>query len=352
VRTGLLSIGDVPWSEITERAQLAEQLGFDHFWVADERFFREPFQLLAMAAGATEHIALGPCVVDPYTRHPALIATAAGTLDEIAGGRAVIVLGAGKSGFREMGVERAHSARRLREAAVLIKELCWRGSADFEGSEVVFRDGRANMPLRAGLPVWIATEGPMTIAAAAEVADAVMVSSAGTRDQVARIGDMLDSAAAHAGRRRIPLHLRMDVVIADDPAEVESVLRPIVLRHFLRHLGDPGFWEQNAVDPALIERLRGINYRGYSRDAESLSALAQAVPGEYIGRFAWGGTGADVAGALAEVADLVDGVTVFPLLAAGQRWADAVRRVWEVMASVCGDAHQTSKQSGEGGSNG
>ena len=58
---------------------------------------------------ARERIRLGPCVTDPYSRHAALTAMAIATLDEISGQRAVLGIGAGVSGFRELG-DRAREA--------------------------------------------------------------------------------------------------------------------------------------------------------------------------------------------------------------------------------------------------
>ena len=95
-----------------EVAKLAEATGYDHFWLADERFFREVYGSLTLVAHHTSRITVGTCVTDPYSRHPALTAMAIATLDEIAGGRAVLGLGAGISGFAELGVKRERPAER------------------------------------------------------------------------------------------------------------------------------------------------------------------------------------------------------------------------------------------------
>src|SRR5678816_4839729 len=75
-----------------EIAQLAERTGYDYLWLADERFFREVYACLTLCALRTRRIRLGPCVTDPYSRHPALTAMAIATLDEISGQRAVLGL--------------------------------------------------------------------------------------------------------------------------------------------------------------------------------------------------------------------------------------------------------------------
>ncbi len=102
MRTGVLVVGEHAIPRLLALCRLAEALGYDFFWYADERFFREVYSGLACCALNTSRIRLGPCVTDPYSRHPALTAVAIGTLDEISGGRAVLGIGAGVSGFAEL----------------------------------------------------------------------------------------------------------------------------------------------------------------------------------------------------------------------------------------------------------
>src|SRR5262249_57306009 len=83
---------------LVERAKLAEASGYDTVWLADERFYREVYACLTLFAANTARVRLGPCVTDPFARHPALTAMAIATIDEISGGRAVLGIGAGISG--------------------------------------------------------------------------------------------------------------------------------------------------------------------------------------------------------------------------------------------------------------
>ena len=118
MRLELLMLGDVLVAQLVERARLAEASGFDAVWLADERFYRDVYTSLAPVALATSRVQLGPCVTDPFARHPALTAMAIATLDEVSRGRAVLGIGAGVSGFAELGIQphkpRARSAKRSR----------------------------------------------------------------------------------------------------------------------------------------------------------------------------------------------------------------------------------------------
>src|SRR5262249_31139667 len=90
-----------PVSRVAELGVLCERLGFDSYWVADQRWMRDVWVSLSATALRTSRILLGTRVTDPYVRHPALTAVAVASLDELSSGRAILGLGAGGSGFRE-----------------------------------------------------------------------------------------------------------------------------------------------------------------------------------------------------------------------------------------------------------
>jgi hypothetical protein len=84
--TGVLLLPSHTPYRLVALAQLAERAGYDFVWLADERFFREVYASLTLCALRTERLKLGPCVTDPYSRHPALTATFAGPPAEVAAG--------------------------------------------------------------------------------------------------------------------------------------------------------------------------------------------------------------------------------------------------------------------------
>ena len=76
--------------ELVGLARLCEDLGYRSFWYTDVRFGRECYVGLSAVASHTSRLRLGPGVSDPYTRHPAMTATAIATLDELSSGRAML----------------------------------------------------------------------------------------------------------------------------------------------------------------------------------------------------------------------------------------------------------------------
>ena len=159
LKTGLLLLPTHAPHRLATLAQLAEHTGYDFLWLADERFFREVYASLTLCALRTERIKLGPCVTDPYSRHPALTAMAIATLDEISGQRAVLGIGAGVSGFRELGIARQQPATAMREAIELIRRLLTGERVNYQGQRVTLQGGRLDFtPVRAQVPIYVASQ--------------------------------------------------------------------------------------------------------------------------------------------------------------------------------------------------
>ena len=88
-----------------ERAQLVEELGFKALWVRDIPFFVpsfgdagqifEPFSYLSYLSGHTNDIALGIASVALPLHHPAHIAKAAATVDQLSEGRFIMGVASG-----------------------------------------------------------------------------------------------------------------------------------------------------------------------------------------------------------------------------------------------------------------
>ncbi len=90
---------DLPVHDYVKLAKLAENAGFDQFWVSNDLFLRSAAVILTAVAAATERIEIGTCILNPYTINPAEIAMFAATLDEFSGGRFNLGLSSGAEDF-------------------------------------------------------------------------------------------------------------------------------------------------------------------------------------------------------------------------------------------------------------
>jgi 5,10-methylenetetrahydromethanopterin reductase len=87
---------DVP-RRVTGWARAAERAGLGSVWLIEDYFHPGAFALAGAVAAVTESVAIGLGVVNPYTRHPALVAMETASLAGLAPGRVVLGLGASAS---------------------------------------------------------------------------------------------------------------------------------------------------------------------------------------------------------------------------------------------------------------
>jgi len=107
MRFGIVILPQDPWPAARRTWQSAEELGFDHAWTYDHLSWRslagQPWHAtvptLTAAATVTSRMRLGTFVASPNFRHPVPFAKEIATVDDIAGGRFLLGLGSGGTGF-------------------------------------------------------------------------------------------------------------------------------------------------------------------------------------------------------------------------------------------------------------
>ncbi|RFA16111.1 luciferase [Subtercola boreus] len=107
MRFGIVILPQDPWAVARPKWEAAEQFGFDHAWTYDHLSWRslagEPWgatmPTLTAAATVTSRIRLGTFVSSPNFRHPVPFAKEVATLDDISGGRFLLGVGSGGTGF-------------------------------------------------------------------------------------------------------------------------------------------------------------------------------------------------------------------------------------------------------------
>ena len=221
-----------PLDKIVSVARMAEELGFENFVHADQRFAGEKdvFVTLAADALATSRIQLGPCVADPYSRIPAMIAVAIATLDELSGGRALLTLGAGGSGFREMHLQRTRVNQALRETIIMIRSLFSGETVNFEGSLFKLSGARLNIDVRPDIPILVATRSPRNLELAGELADGVVIATYVSKAQLEYAIERVRRGAERSGRRLEDIRMASWVYtsISEDGRQAVENVRPFV----------------------------------------------------------------------------------------------------------------------------
>jgi 5,10-methylenetetrahydromethanopterin reductase len=297
MRLQLLLLGDAPVARLVERARLAEAHGYEAVWVADERFYREVYSCLGQIAAHTWNILLGPCVTDPFARHPALTAMAIATLDEMSGGRAVLGIGAGISGFVELGIKRVKPARAIRESIELVKALLRGETVDYHGEVVALDRGRLSFsPPRADIPVYFASNGPLGQRVGTELADGIIMEACASTAEVRAFRDAVWGAARRVGRdpHSIRIIARLNTCIFPDSRAARDAVRPTVARY----LGAGRLRSRTAAAQGLTlpaEAVAAVAGAPYAAGVAPYLPLLPLITDRHVDAFTLAGTVGEVA---------------------------------------------------------
>ena len=338
LRTGLLMLPSRPIAEMAMLVARAESLGYDDVWLADERFFREVYSALAVFAAQTSRVRLGPCVTDPYSRHPSLTAMAIATVDEIARGRAVLGIGAGVSGFAELGVDPSKSATAIRESIELIRRLLAGETVTMKGQQISFHEGRLDFrPGRVDIPIYVASQREAGCRVAGRLADGAIMQGAVADPLVRFFRESVHAAAREAGRdpARIDLVARLNACIHDDRGVARNVMRPGLVRSLVAQRRDFFTFVTAGlrVPESLAGKLRGL---GYTHDPAPLNAIAPEIPDEFVDACTLTGPPDVVARDVIRLGrNGISQVMIYPMAAPGDAMETTVQRFQrEVMPRV------------------
>ena len=141
------------------------------------------------------------------------------TLDEISDKRAILGIGAGISGFAELGIDRKKPPRAIREAIELIRVL-------LRGRERSLTRARSSSSPKASsasrrsaseIPVYVASNGPIGQKTAGAVADGAIMEACGNVEEVKAFRAVLErgrEARPVAIRDAVKLVARLNTCIA------------------------------------------------------------------------------------------------------------------------------------------
>jgi len=208
---------EVRWPELLDMARAIEDLGYNSIWLGEHLLYRWPdraprgpweaWASLAGLAAVTSRVTIGPLVACTAFHNPAILAKRADTIDEIAGGRFVLGLGAGwnETEFRAFGVPFDHRIARFEEAFTIIRSLLRDGAVDFEGAYYQARDCELlpRGPRPGGPPLMIGSSGERMLRITAPHVDswnAWFADTGNSPSGVAALHEKVESACAEVGR--------------------------------------------------------------------------------------------------------------------------------------------------------
>lgn len=337
----LLVIGDCSIETMVERVKLAEASGYDKVFLADERFYREVYSCLAIFATNTTRVGLGPCVTDPFARHPALTAMAIATLDEISNGRANLGLGAGISGFNELGLVHNKRPRAIRESIDLIKALLKGGTVNFQGEVVRFKDGHLNFkPERSEIPIYVASNGPLGQRAGGAIGDAVIMEACGSVEEARALRSEVDRGATKADRApgAVKLVARLNACVACDGRAARDVVRPTVARLLGRRALKLATAEAQGL-ALTAEAIASIGPAPYNEGVKPYLHLLPLISDRHVDAFTLAGTVDEIVAHIVALRGAgIDSVIIRPFAAPDVTIEQAIeifgRQIWPAAASA------------------
>jgi 5,10-methylenetetrahydromethanopterin reductase len=243
----------------------------------------------------------------------------------MSGGRALLGLGVGSTGFRELGIRAERPVAALREAVGVVRRLLRGEEVTCEGKVISLAGGKLQFtPVRTEIPIYFATQGQRITELAGEVADGVMIANTALPAAVEFYLECVTRGAGKVPRpaSEIDVVLRFEMCIADDPAEAEAIMRRRVA---MRVAAGYGHWE-------YLERL-GITLPqsfvdiAASRNLRAAAEASDLLPAEAVRRMVLAGDSGGVAAQLsAAIRPGVTRVIVRPHAGPGGSVGDVLRR--------------------------
>jgi 5,10-methylenetetrahydromethanopterin reductase len=280
-------------------AAVAEAAGVDSVWVAEGPLGRDAFVCLSAIAGATERVALGTAIVNPYIRHPAQLASAFATLDELSAGRVICGIGVGaRDQLANLGYDVSRPLRAARESMEMVRALLARELVAAEGEKFTAHGARLGFrPPRTQIPLYMAATGPKMCALAGEIADGIYLPY-GTPEFLQRT--IADSRERRPAGRPFDVACQALVSVDDDPETAKARVRPGI-GFILTEPNGEDVLRGNGVDPDKAAAIRAALASGGVR------AMSAAIDDEILDRLTITGTRDACLSRLAEMVDL--GVT-------------------------------------------
>ncbi len=235
MRFGVVILPQYDWPEAARRWRAAEAYGFDHAWTYDHLAWRglagerwhATVPTLTAAATVTNRIGLGTFVASPNYRHPVPFAKDIATVDQISGGRVLLGLGSGGTGFDAfvLGQPELTPRERFERYAEFVEaldvllrfEAPGSGGVSFEGSWYTASSARmvGEPSQHPRMPLHLAANGPKALALAARLGDGWVTTS--------RDGDDAESWWRAAGELSARLDDACDA-IGRDPSTIARTL--------------------------------------------------------------------------------------------------------------------------------
>jgi len=291
MRFGIEFVPNVKYFELEYYTLFAEENNFENVWITDHYNNRNVYSMLTLLALKTHKMKIGAGVANPYSVHPAVIASAIGTVNEISGGRAVLGIAAGdKITFDRIGIKWEKPLSRLREAVEVIRLLHSGKPVKYDGE--FFKMNGAKLDFKCGnVPVYIGAQGPKMLQLAAKIGDGVLINASHPRD--------FEEAKKNieTAKKNFDVAAYTCMSVDKDGDKARNASKIVVA--FIASGSPDVVIERHGIDREKIEKVRNALNSAFTKG--DWKAVHDSVDEELIDVFSISGTPEDVIGRIEEL---------------------------------------------------
>jgi alkanesulfonate monooxygenase SsuD/methylene tetrahydromethanopterin reductase-like flavin-dependent oxidoreductase (luciferase family) len=284
-----------------ESLRTAETVGYERAWLVDgQMLWQDVYVYLTHGLAATERIAMGPAVTNPFTRHFTVTASAIATLADLHPGRVLLGIGRGDNAVRTLGLDPV-ATRELGEVVPLLRELIRGRPIDYGGREVRIRWADEQVP------IMMPATGPRNLRLAGSLADLVMLYVGVHAESVRWAIDHVRAGAQEAGRdpNDVEIALLCAMWVGDDQEEAWAKCRwaPAACAN---HIEDTMRRNPAHAMPETMTRLVQArdSYDYYAGHLDSSAEHTEYLTGELVDDFVLAGPRDKVLAKVRELAEL------------------------------------------------
>jgi len=218
--------------DAAELGAMAERYGLRAVWSTNYATSCDPFMALSLLAAESSRIRLGPLALSPWEYHPLRMANLIYSLNQLSGGRAMILVGGGGAVLQAIGGKRERMIRAIRECIEIIRQAAPDQPWNYEGELFVARGHRLDWATVTPPLIYIGSNYPQSMRLATQIADGLMASDFCVPLMASRVAE-IHAALDEQGRARDSFrisnfwawHIKEDAAASMAEARRELILR-------------------------------------------------------------------------------------------------------------------------------
>ncbi|MBZ3936044.1 5,10-methylenetetrahydromethanopterin reductase [Methanimicrococcus blatticola] len=291
MKFGIELVPNEPVFKIAAYTKAAEEQGFEYVWITDHYNNREVYSTISVLALATNKIKIGAGVTNPYTRSPVVTAASIASVNEIAGGRAILGIGPGdKMTFEALGLAGEKPLTAVRETAEVVRELLTGKKVSFDGDTVKLKNAKLDFadPKKTGvdmnIPIYIGAQGPKMLEMAGAIGDGILINGSHPDDFKAAAVQIQKGAVA-AGRKPNDIDVAAYTCfsIDDDTEKAYASTKPVVA--FIIAGSSDVLLERHGISQENKKEIAGAISKGDFKDLNTIITDQMADRFAVVGDF-------------------------------------------------------------------